>query len=150
MISPPRVALLEGCAGPSAASWDITISPKLCACVPSTRLWCERSVLNLGKTGDWRLPGRPRHDIRDRRDSRGASSEVFNLAAPGLLEQLLAGTFVIKRTKGDGSDEHDRRVSGQATAKRTRLVPNSYVKEQLLELAKKWRTMAAYEEKHGR
>ena len=29
-------------------------------------------------------------------------------------------------------------------------MPASYVKEQLLEIAKKWRTMAAYEEKHGR
>ena len=39
--------MLEGCVGPSAASWDITINPKLRACVPSTRLWCGRSVLNL-------------------------------------------------------------------------------------------------------
>ena len=61
-------------------------------------------------------------------------------------------TFVIKRTKGDGSDQHGRRVSGQSARLRRARGSDArlLVKEQLLELAKKWRTMAAYEEKHGR
>ena len=29
-------------------------------------------------------------------------------------------------------------------------MPDSYIKEQLLEIAKKWRTMAAFEETHRR
>ena len=51
----------------------------------------EGRDLGIARSDAWRLPGRPRHDIRDRRDFRGASSGVFNLAAPGLLERLLAG-----------------------------------------------------------
>jgi hypothetical protein len=39
-------------------------------------------------------------------------------------------------------------VSGQSA--RLRRARCSDVKEQLLEIAKKWRTMAAFEEKHGR
>ena len=44
LISPPRLGLLDRRAGRSAASWDMRISPKLCACVPSTRLGCERGA----------------------------------------------------------------------------------------------------------
>jgi hypothetical protein len=48
------------------------------------------------------------------------------------------------------STAEEYRAKARECEERAAQMPDSYVKEQLLELAKKWRTMAAYEEKHGR
>jgi hypothetical protein len=47
------------------------------------------------------------------------------------------------------STAEEYRAKARECEERAAQMPDSYVKEQLLELAKKWRTMAAYEEKHG-
>jgi hypothetical protein len=79
------------------------------------------------------------------------ASGVFNLAAAGLVERLLAGWVHL-------ADERATTVTSTAEAYRAKAreceehaaqMPDSY-KEQLLEIAKKWRTMATFEETHGR
>jgi len=74
------------------------------------------------------------------------ASEVLNLAAAGLVERLLAG-YVRHQ-----ADERATAVTSTAEEYRAnaRDCEERDVKEQLLEIAKKWRTMAAFEEKHGR
>ena len=69
------------------------------------------------------------------------------------MEPLLAGYVRHQADERATAVTSTARVWGQAREcdeRAARGVPDSYVKEQLLELAKKWRTMAAYEEKHGR
>jgi hypothetical protein len=48
------------------------------------------------------------------------------------------------------STAEEYRAKARECEERAAQMPDSYVKEQLLEIAKKWRTMAAFEEKHGR
>ena len=81
------------------------------------------------------------------------ASGVFNLAAAGLVEQLLAGYvrhLADERATAVTSTAEEYRAKARDCEERAAQMPDSYVKEQLLEIAKKWRTMAAFEEKHGR
>jgi hypothetical protein len=48
------------------------------------------------------------------------------------------------------STAEEYRANARECEEHAAQMPDSYVKEQLLEIAKKWRTMAAFEEKHGR
>jgi hypothetical protein len=75
------------------------------------------------------------------------------LAAAGLVEPLLAGYvrhLADERATAVTSTAEEYGAKARECDERAAQMPDSYVKEQLLELAKKWRTMAAYEEKHGR
>ena len=47
-----------------------------------------------------------------------------------------------------GAEEY--RAKARYCEERAAQMSDCYLKEQLLEIAKKWRTMAAFEEKHGR
>jgi hypothetical protein len=81
------------------------------------------------------------------------ASGVFNLAAAGLVERLLAGYvrhLADERATAVTSTAEEYRAKARECEERAAQMPDSYVKEQLLEIAKKWRTMAAFEEKHGR
>ena len=80
------------------------------------------------------------------------ASGVFNLAAAGLVERLLAGWVHLadERATAVTSTAEAYRAKARECEERAAQMPDSYVKEQLLEIAKKWRTMAAFEEKHGR
>jgi hypothetical protein len=62
-------------------------------------------------------------------------------------------TFVILRTNGATavtSKAEEYRAKARECEEHAAQMPDSYIKEQLLEIAKKWRTMAAFEETHGR
>ena len=48
------------------------------------------------------------------------------------------------------STAEEYRANARECEEHAAQMPDSYVKGQLLEIAKKWRTMAAFEEKHGR
>ena len=75
------------------------------------------------------------------------------MAAAGLVERLLAGYvrhLADERATAVTSTAEEYRAKARECEEHAAQMPDSYVKEQLLELAKKWRTMAAYEEKHGR
>ena len=75
------------------------------------------------------------------------------MAAAGLVERLLAGYvrhLADERATAVTSTAEEYRAKARDCEERAAQMPDSYVKEQLLEIAKKWRTMAAFEEKHGR
>ena len=75
------------------------------------------------------------------------------MAAAGLVERLLAGYvrhLADERATAVTSTAEEYRAKARDCEERAAQMPDSYVKEQLLEIAKKWRTMAVYEEKHGR
>ena len=81
------------------------------------------------------------------------ASGVFNLAAAGLVERLLAGYVrhaAYRRGSAVTSKAEEYRANARECEEHAAQMPDSYVKGQLLEIAKKWRTMAAFEEKHGR
>jgi hypothetical protein len=48
------------------------------------------------------------------------------------------------------SKTEEYRAKARECEERAAQMPDSYLKEQMLEVAKKWRNMAAYEEKYGR
>jgi hypothetical protein len=69
------------------------------------------------------------------------------------VERLLAGYvrhLGDERATAVTSTAEEYRANARDCEERAAQMPASYVKEQLLEIAKKWRTMAAFEEKHGR
>ena len=75
------------------------------------------------------------------------------MAAAGLVERLLAGYvrhLADERATAVTSTAEEYRAKARDCEERAAQMPDSHVKEQLLEIAKKWRTMAAFEEKHGR
>ena len=75
------------------------------------------------------------------------------MAAAGLVERLLAGYvrhLADERATAVTSTAEEYRAKARDCEERAAQMPDSYVKEQLLEIAKKWRTMAAFEETHGR
>ena len=75
------------------------------------------------------------------------------MAAAGLVERLLAGYvrhLADERATAVTSTAEEYRAKARDCEERAAQMPDSYVKEQLLEIAKKWRTMAAFEEQHGR
>jgi hypothetical protein len=48
------------------------------------------------------------------------------------------------------SKAEEYRAKARECEERAAQMPDSYLKEQMLEVAKKWRNMAAYEEKNAR
>ena len=48
------------------------------------------------------------------------------------------------------STAEEYRANARECEEHAAQMPDSYIKEQLLEIAKKWRTMAAFEETHRR
>jgi hypothetical protein len=72
---------------------------------------------------------------------------------PNLAERFLAIKFVLLRTNREAaviSKAEEYRAKAQECEEGAKQTRDSFIKEQFLEVAKTWRDMAAYEEKHGR
>jgi hypothetical protein len=69
------------------------------------------------------------------------------------VERLFSGYVrhvAYRRGSAVTSKAEEYRAKARECEERAAQMPDSYLKEQMLEIAKKWRNMAAYEEKHSR
>jgi hypothetical protein len=69
------------------------------------------------------------------------------------VERLFSGYVrhvAYRRGNAVTSKAEEYRAKARECEERAAQMPDSYLKEQMLEVAKKWRNMAAYEEKYGR
>jgi hypothetical protein len=80
----------------------------------------------------------------DRRQRRGVG--LLGRRRDGLITHSPPDVDLRIAAHGPAGFLQSQAVVGMVAAQ----MSDSYVKEQLLEIAKKWRTMAAFEEKHGR